>query len=114
MSDRKIIIDEFELVEIVIPDGKGGTVTLQVPPLDCISLQESQAINNEIEKLNEENVVTATALVQTMLKYWNKTKKQQEAIDRLTLRQISNIDKEWQKYSEIDLTVGESSVSEDN
>lgn len=108
MSNQRFVIDEFENIEIDIPDGKGGVVTLTVPPLDCLKVEDVEQVNKKLEELE---FITPNDFVKTLLKHYNKTKKEQDAIDNLVTRQITLIDRQWKEYNEVDL--GEFSDSAD-
>lgn len=111
-------IDGFDMIEFDIPAGKGKKLTLSVPPYDCIPLADSEAMNEQLRALegkeldfvNDPNH-NAAALVRLMLKHFNPGKQKADAIDGLVPRQLSQIDKLWEKES--GLTVGESSTSTD-
>lgn len=124
-------IGGFELIEFEIPAGKGKTVTLTVPPMDCVTTADVDGINKELEKyLSSENdsdttdsangealpdhkdpTKDAAELLRLQLRYFNPSKAKVEAINALVARQLRQIDQIWARESSI--TLGESEPSTD-
>ena len=112
-------IKNFDNLEFTIPAGKDKSITLTVPPMDCMTPAEVQRLNDYIEELNQDESVpdsvkpgkdqTGASLVRSMLKFFNSAKAKADAIDNLVPRQLAEIDKHWAEESGIDM--GKSSQS---
>ncbi|WP_408930756.1 hypothetical protein ACKFR8_05070 [Corynebacterium axilliensis] len=102
----------FDNIEVVIPAADGeGSVTLSLPPLDCFSPKQVDAINKALEKNPKAHANGAEAL-RTMLLSFAAEKHEKAAISALWARQLTEIDEYWQKES--GMKVGESSPSTDS
>lgn len=107
---------DFDLLEFNIPAGKNKTVMITVPPIDCVSPADIEAINKKLRELEDQELDLVNdpnrnvlALVKLQLKHFNPAKQKADAIDALLPRWIRQIDKIWTDSSEMDL--GESSPS---
>lgn len=106
-------LPSIEDITIDIPDTKGGTITLTVPPLDCMKPADVDKINKQLAEIDETTPehrnpnTNALALARHLLAFYNP--KAKAAIEALVPRQISAIDDYWGKESEISL--GESKPS---
>ncbi|CAB0628053.1 hypothetical protein [Corynebacterium diphtheriae] len=101
-------IDVFDNISFNLPGKSGKKIELQVPPLDCFTPDDIDAING---KLKELETITPTESVRVMLAHYAKTEAQKSAVTGLVARQITQIDEIWTKESGI--TVGESEPSTD-
>lgn len=113
------ITNDFTPVEFDIPAGKDKKVTLSVPPMDCISPSDVDAMNKQLEAFEDADVEDArnplkdaAALLRFQLKYFNPGKQKADLIDGLVVRQLRQIDKHWAEASQIDM--GESETSTDD
>lgn len=107
------ILDSFENIDFEIPDGKGGTTKISVPPLDCFLPSDVEKMNKTLEAVPDDTPVhrhpgkNASALIQHMLAYYNP--KAKTAIWSLVPRHVAAINDHWDKSSEV--VLGESSAS---
>lgn len=109
---------DFELLEFNIPAGKNKTVTITVPPLDCLAPSDVDEINKQLRELEGQDLElvhdpnrNVIALIKFQLKYFNPAKQKADAIDALLPRWVKQIDKIWTEKS--DVTMGESEPSTD-
>ena len=115
-----VISADFEPIEFEIPAGKTKTVTLTVPPFDCIPPRDLDEMNKALEEYEGNDEISdihnptkyIPALLRFQLKHFNPGKQKADAIDDLTVRQLNEIDKIWSKRS--DATLGESEASTDD
>lgn len=110
------VIPPFDDIEFEIPDNaKGGTVSITVPPLDCMKPTDVEKMNKQLEAVPEDTPAirnpnkNATALIQHMLAYYNP--KAKAAVWNLVPREVKAINDHWEKESEVGL--GESLPSTD-
>lgn len=108
-------VPSFEHINFEIPNGKGGTVELSVPPLDCLEPVDVEKMNASLQEIPEDTPqirnpnVNPTALIQHMLAYYATRKEQREAIWSLVPRQVKALNEHWEANSE--LRLGESEPS---
>lgn len=112
-------INSFDNIEFTVPAGKDKSITLVVPPMDCMAPAEVEKLNKFLEDINEDDSIrdelkpgkdqTGAALVRSMLKFFNQTKAKTEAIDNLVPRQLTAIDRHWAEESGIDMGESEGS-----
>lgn len=109
-------LSTIENIEIPIPDGKGGTVTLVVPPLDCLRPADVTKMNKQIEDIEEGTPAhldpskNANALVKHMLVFYNP--KAKSLIWDLVNKHIGEINDYWNSESGVEL--GKSGRSTDS
>lgn len=96
----------FENLEFNIPAGGDKSITVTVPPLDCVDPKDLQKIN---EDAKENPITEAYGMTRRILLYFNTSKAKQDAINKLVERQLKAIDGIWAKESGV--TVGESEPS---
>lgn len=108
-------VPTFENIDFEIPDGKGKSLTISVPPLDCMAPSDVAKMNKSLDEVPEDTPAVkhpgknATALIQHMLSYYNPAKAKRDAIWDLVPRQVDVINKHWDAQSEMNL--GESEPS---
>ena len=115
-----VISNDFDPIEFEIPAGKTKTVTLTVPPYDCIPPKDIDEMNKALEEYEGNDEISdvrnptkyVPALLRFQLKHFNPGKQKADAIDALTVRQLNEIDKIWTAKSEV--TLGESETSTDD
>lgn len=114
---HKIFV-EFDDIVFEIPTPKRDkTVTISVPPIDCLAPGDVDKINAQLDELNAADIPAARkpennahVMILVMLKYYNP-KSTHAAIDALLPAEISQINDIWGKEST--MSVGESEASTD-
>lgn len=101
-------IDNFENLEFDIPAGGDKSITVSVPPLDCVDPKDLQKIN---ESVKNDPITENYGMTRRILLHFNTAKAKQDAINKLVERQLKTIDGIW--ASESGVTVGESEPSTD-
>lgn len=100
-------LSPIENIEIPIPDGKGGTITLEVPPLDCLDPADVTKMNKQMNDIAEDTPAhldpnkNPNALVKHMLAYFNP--KAKTAIWGLVNRHVAEINNYWNEESGVEL-----------
>lgn len=114
------IFAEFDNVEFEIPTPKRDkTITISVPPLECLHPNDVDKMNTELDRLNTSDDVPAArkpennahVMILVMLKHYNPGKQARDAIDALLPVEMTEISRIWGEESSV--TVGESSASTD-
>lgn len=107
-------LSPIEDIEIPIPDLKGGTITLTVPPLDCMDPTDVKKMNKQLDSVPDDTPTivhpgkNANALIQHMLAFYNP--KAKAAIWNLVPRHIGEINDYWDSKSEMNLGKSEDST----
>lgn len=108
-------VPAVENLEFEIPDGKGKTVIITVPPFDSFAPTDVVAMNKAIEETPEDtpNILhpgkNAEAMIRHIMCYFNPSQKSRDAIMALSPRQITMINSHWEEVSGI--TAGKSEAS---
>lgn len=94
---------DFESLEFNIPAGKGKTVTITVPPIDCVAPSDIEAINEQMREMEDQDLLpvndpnkSVAAQLRLQLKHFNPQKQKADAIDALPVRFVNQIVKIWE------------------
>lgn len=104
-------IDAFENLEFDIPAGNKKSITISVPPLDCWSRDQSEAISELVAEAAK-GQPQAFFSTRIALLYFTDDADAKAAVEALVPRQLKAIDDIWAKESGI--SVGESLPSTDS
>lgn len=108
---------DFEPLEFNIPAGKGKTVTITLPPIDCVAPSDIEAMNEQMREMEDQDLLpvrdpnkSVAAQLRLQLKYFNPQKQKSDAIDALPLRYVNQIVKIWE---DSEMSMGEYEPSTD-
>lgn len=108
---------DFESLEFNIPAGKGKTVTITVPPIDCVAPSDIEAINEQMRAMEDQDLLpvndpnkSVAAQLRLQLKHFNPQKQKADAIDALPVRFVNQIVKIWE---DSEMSMGEYEPSTD-
>lgn len=108
---------DFESLEFNIPAGKGKTVTITVPPIDCVAPSDIEAINEQMRAMEDQDLLpvndpnkSPAAQIRLQLKHFNPQKQKADAIDALPVRFVNQIVKIWE---DSEMSMGEYEPSTD-
>lgn len=105
-------------IEIPIPNSKGEIITLTLPPIDCLTPAQIDAVEAEMDKVPEDTLPvrnprkSSHAHTRFFLCHFNPGKEKHDAIWGLVGRHVEEVAAYWNKESGI--TLGESEPSTDS